>query len=412
MNPAITQPHQAKGSAASGGAAGAAGELDFSLVVGGPAYRLMCRARISDAAMRLVQRRMLLAVLIMWAPLLILSALQGALIGPGLTIPFLSDISVQLRFLVVAPLLILAELVVHRRLQPVVAQFRARDLVRPHDVARFEGALDEAVRWRNSAVPEAVLIVAVYAAGFAFGLRRHVGLGAGDWYASPNAAGGLSLAGLWLVFVSLPLLEFLLLRWYFRLFIWARLLWRVSRLDLDLNAIHPDRTGGLGFLAESLIVFALLALAHGVLFAGVLADRIFHGGAQLTDFQMEVFGGGIFLIVVFAGPLMVFTPRLAQVKRDGLREYGALAQTYVRGFHDKWMSGRPPADEPLLGTGDIQSLADLGNSYAWGERMRLVPMKITAVIIFLGAFVAPILPLVFTMVPVEQLLARALKLVF
>ena len=32
-------------------------------------------------------------------------------------------------------------------------------------------------------------------------------------------------------------------------------------------------------------------------------------------------------------------------------------------------------NEALLGTGDIQSLADLGNSYAFVRRMNLVPMQ-------------------------------------
>jgi hypothetical protein len=34
-------------------------------------------------------------------------------------------------------------------------------------------------------------------------------------------------------------LQFLLLRWYVRFFIWYRFLWRVSRLNLHLVPIHP-----------------------------------------------------------------------------------------------------------------------------------------------------------------------------
>ena len=51
--------------------------------------------------------------------------------------------------------------------------------------------------------------------------------------------------------MSLPIFQFLLCRWYFRLFIWARFLWQVSRIDLSLVPTHPDRVGGLGFLSDT-----------------------------------------------------------------------------------------------------------------------------------------------------------------
>jgi hypothetical protein len=256
-----------------------------------------------------------------------------------------------------------------------------------------------------------LLVALVYAVGLVFTARRYMALGGGGWYASSDG-GGLSLAGLWLVFISLPLLQFLLLRWYFRLFIWARFLWRMSRLDLDLNVTHPDKVGGLGFLGESLIAFVPLAAAHGVLFSGMIADRIFYAGAKLTDFQLEVAAGAVFLVLLFAGPLIVFAPRLAHVKRTGLREYGGLGQTYVREFRDKWLGGGAPADEPLIGSGDIQSLADLGNSFSGAEQMRVAPIRPSALAYFVIAFLAPIAPLLLTMMPADKLFAQLVALLF
>ena len=71
----------------------------------------------------------------------------------------------------------------------------------------------------------------------------------------------------------------------------------------------------------------------------------------------------IFLMCVVLGPLLVFAPQLAQAKRLGEREYGKLAERYVREFDAKWLRGGAPPNEPLVGSGDIQSLADLGNSF-------------------------------------------------
>ncbi len=382
---------------------------DFSLVLGGPLYQFLRRLRLTSDTLGLAYRRIIAVVLVTWAPLMGLSALQGGLVGEGRGTPFIEDIGFQLRFLVVGPLLIIAEVIVHRRMRPIVGEFRVRNLVRPQQEARFAAALDSAATWRNSVLAEVILVGVVYAAGMLFTLRRYLAMGGGGWFALPG--GGLSMAGFWLVFVSLPIFQFLLLRWYFRLFIWALFLWRMSRLDLDLNATHPDKAAGVGFLGESLTAFVPIAVAQGMLFSGMIADRILFGGAKLTDFQVEVFGGAVLVLLVFVGPLLVWMPRLARLKRAGLRTYGALGQTYVRGFREKWLSGAPQ-EEPLLGSGDIQSLADLGNSYAGAEQMRLAPIQPASLVICLAAFLAPIAPLLLTMMSAEKLIGRMVGIVF
>jgi hypothetical protein len=373
---------------------------DFSLVLGGPLFQLLRRGRLSDDALGLVRRRIAFFVMITWAPLFVLSALQGSLVGGGRSMSFLNDIGSHLRFLVVVPLLLVAELVVHRRMRPMVDQFQVRGLVPPSQTARFADALDDARGLRNSVLAEVLLALVVYGVDILV-IQRRYALQTSAWFAS--ADGRLSLAGLWFVFASLPICQFLLGRWYFRLFIWMRFLWRVTRLDLDLDATHPDKAGGLGFLRLSLNAFIPLAAAHGVLLAGLMANRIFYGGARLPEFKVEVVLVVIVLLLVFAGPLTLCAPLLARVKRTGLLEYGALAQSYVRRFEAKWLRGAPP-DEPLIGSADIQSLADMGNSFAVVEQMRIAPVSWTALIQFVAAILAPILPLTLTVMPVEKLI--------
>ena len=385
------------------------GPRDFSLVLGGPLFQLMRRVNLCTDTLGLMNRRILTAALVMWAPLLALSALQGALLNPGLRLSFLTDLGVHLRFLVVAPVLIAAELVVHRELRPIVEQFRLRGLVPPDEQARLDAAVDEAARLRNSIIAEAAMFALVILAATPSALRRYSVLGGNTWYATETS---LTPAGFWLVFVSLPLIQFLLLRWYLRLVIWARFLWRISRLHLSLEAIHPDKAGGLGFLGDSLLALAPISAAHGVLFAGAMANRIFFAGAKLTDYQGQILAGAFFLIVLFAGPLTLFAPKLVRVKLQGVRGYGALGQRYVREFHAKWLAGSAPEDEPLVGSGDIQSLADLGNSFGAAEQMRIVPIRPMALVLFLGAFIAPILPLTLTMIPLSKLVSQLFGMVF
>jgi hypothetical protein len=385
---------------------------DFSLVLGGPLYQLLRRARLSDDALALQRRRIVVIALLTWLPLLVLATLDGQLLG-GVAVPFLLDVDVHVKFLVALPLLIVAELVVHQRMRPLLDTFRERGLVPDAAVARLDAAVASAYRLRNSVTAEVLLIAFVYFVGVSLIWRHYTSLDAATWYATPGADGPrLTLAGLWYGYVSLPVFQFLLCRWYFRVFIWSRLLWQVSRIALRLTPTHPDRVGGLGFLAATSYAFIPLLAAHGTLLAGNLANQIFHAGASLTDFKLEILLLTIFMVFLVVGPLLVFAPQLAAARRTGLREYGTLAQRYVRDFDTKWVRGGGSADEPLLGSGDIQSLADLGNAHAIIGEMRIVPVTRQAMVQLAVATVAPVVPLVLTLMPLEELLRKLLGIIF
>jgi hypothetical protein len=382
---------------------------DFSLVHGGPLFQIFLRAHLSDDAMELARQRSIVIALLAWLPLLLLSALEGHLLGGSIAVPFLMDVEVHIRFLVAIPLMIGAELVVHRRMRLLVRQFLERNLIPEAAMPRFDAAIHSAFRLRNSTLAEVLLLAFVYGVGVLIVWRYFMAIDAPTWYAVPTADGfNLSLAGMWFVFLSLPLFQFLLLRWYFRLFIWARFLWQVSRIKLNLIPTHPDRTGGLAFLADTVYAFIPLLLAHGALAAGNLANHIFHLGSKLLEYQGTVALMVAFLLIVVLGPLFVFTPQLAEVKRTGKREYGTLAQRYVREFDTKWLRGGAPADELLLGSADIQSLADLNNGFEVVRTMNTSPVPKEAILRLAIAVVVPIIPLALTMMPLEELLKKLL----
>jgi hypothetical protein len=291
----------------------------------------------------------------------------------------------------------------------LVKQFLERNLIPPHAMPRFDAAIRSAFRLRNSTLAEVLLLALVYGVGILVIWRHYMSLGAHTWYAAPSAHGStLSFAGMWYAYLSVPIFQFLLLRWYFRLFIWTRFLWQVSRIELNLVPTHPDRTGGLGFLAATSFAFIPLLMAHGVMLAGNLANQIFYLGSTLPEFKGEIALMVFFLLCVVFGPLLVFAPQLAAAKRTGLREYGALAQRYVREFDAKWLRGGAPADEPLVGSGDIQSLADLGNSLEVVRTMHVAPVSKDAILRIAAAVLVPVVPLALTMMPLEELLKKLL----
>ena len=380
---------------------------DFSLVLGGPVFQLLRRAHITGDALELVRRRTILIALFAWLPLLALSALEGHALGGSVAVPFLRDVDVHVRFLVALPLLIVAELVVHQRMRFVLRQFHERRLIPASASNSLEAAIASAMRLRNSVLAELLLIAFVYLVGISVLWRHYMTLATPTWYATPTAAGTtLSMAGWWYGYVSLPFFQFLLLRWYFRIFIWARFLFRVSRIDLSLIPTHPDRVGGLGFLSNTAYAFVPLAAAHGAMLAGLIANRIFYQGAGLLDFKVEVAVVLAFLLCLVFGPLVVFAPRLAEAKRTGLREYGTLAERYVRDFDAKWLRGGAPAGEQLVGSADLQSLADLGNSFEVVRTMRAVPVTKEAVFQLAGVTLLPVVPLALTMMSLEDLLKK------
>jgi hypothetical protein len=386
---------------------------DFSLILGGPLYQLFCRAHLCGKVLELLRRRILVLCAVSWVPLFAFSVLEGNALGNAVKVPFLLDLEIYARFVLALPLLIIAELVIHERMRTVVRQFLERDLISDNAREKFDAAIVSALRLRNSILAEVILIGIVYVVDVLVIWRGHMVLEVGTWSSSfVNGEPRPTLAGWWYRCVSLPVLQFLLLRWYYRIFIWGRFLWQVSRLDLKLVATHPDHSAGLGFLAQISYAFGPLLVAQGTLLAGMIADRIFFAGAKLPQFKVEIVALGAVAVLMVVGPLLVFAPRLGRLKRSALREYGAFAQRYVSEFEQKWLRGGAPPGETPLGSGDIQSLADLGNSFEVIRQMRAVPFTLRALVRLALVTLAPVAPLALTMISAEELLQRLIKVVF
>jgi len=385
---------------------------NFSLVLGGPLYQLLRRAHLSDDALLMVRQRVVVIALLTWLPLLVLSAVQGHLWSKSVAVPFLLDLEVHIRFLIVVPLLVIAELVVHQRLRPIAKSFLERHLIPEDELPRFYRAITSAFRLRNSVIAEVLLIAIVYGVGVLVIWRQFTALSADTWYAPAASTGStISLAGLWYSYLSLPIFQFLLIRWYFRIFIWARFLWHTSRIKLALMPAHPDRVGGLGFLPGAVYAFSVLVVAHGAMISSQIANRIFFLGAKLPEFEVEIAVVAIFLLCVIFGPMLAFMPQLAQAKRTGMREYGTFAEAYVRDFDRKWLRGVRPKGEVLIGSADIQSLSDLANSFEVVRNMRRVLVTRDAIVQLGVALFLPLLPLMLTIMPLKELLTRLAGLI-
>jgi hypothetical protein len=383
---------------------------NFSLVLGGPLYQLSLRARMVRPTMDLLPRRIIVFAVVTWLPLALLTLLSGSFVS-GVGVPFLFDVDAHVKFLISLPLLIGAELLVHRRIRVVVEQFVERGLIAPEDRPRFDALVARAMRLRNSVLAELLLLGAAVILG-TWIWRTFVTLDTVTWYAHPVGSSlVLTPAGDWYAYVSLPIARFILLRWYFRLFIWYLFLWGVSRLRLQLNPLHADRAGGLAFVSASVDAFLPVLIAQTAFLSGVIGNEIWHAGATLPEFRFEIAGFIGFLMLLVLAPLGFFGFHLAAARRLALREHGLFVSRYVDAFRQKWTCAPESPDGTFLGTADIQSLADIGTSYEVVRETKLLPFGKGLVFRLAILIALPLLPLTLTMIPLEELAQRLVKLV-
>src|SRR5580698_1728365 len=293
--------------------------LEALFTQGGPGARMMHRLRLLNPDLEMASWRAAFTLAILsWLPLLVLTALEGLLVG-GSKIPFVKDIAAHTRFLLAVPLLVLADIPVGFRLREMVRQFLRSGLIREPDRTRFEQILVDAVALRDSRLAEIVVVAGAYITTSLIFTHGELQLGS-TWY-TPDATDHLSLAGYWYVMVALPIFQFLIFRWLWRMFNWARFLWKVSRLDLRLSAAHPDAAGGLGFLGKSLVPFGTITFALSTVVSGAIASRVLFAGAQLEPFAFVYVALLLFTLLMFAGPLVIFTPKLFDLKYQGMLKY-------------------------------------------------------------------------------------------
>lgn len=343
----------------SGEPAGAAPRL--ILTEGGPGAALLHPGR----------RTLRLAVVLAaatWLPLLVLSLSAGPLAAPA-DGSFLRDLAAHVRLLVALPVLVLAELPVGASCGRASALFVEAGLVSPHEQRKFAAIVGDSARLRDSRVAEVLVLAAAGLTSYVL-LTRFQLPGAPAWFVRPG--GGMTPAGLWYALVSLPLLQFVVFRWFYLIGVWALMLRRVARLRLRLMPAHPDGAGGLGFLGGCSVPFGRLLFAACAVLASEDAGRVLSAGAGIEVLQRGYPFLFLIALAAFFGPLLVFTPALLRARQRGLVSYGLLASDYTRRFDEKWIEGDRPG-EPLLGSADFESQAALHDTFERIQKARAVP---------------------------------------
>ena len=378
----------------------------IDLFEGGPPNGVERLLRLARRRGTNVFRRSVAMVVLGWFVPLLLVIVRSALGEGDAILSFVSDFAVHSRSFVAAPALVFAETVCGPRLSVIAGHFLDSGLVPPSERSRYEAAVRSTMRMRDAIVAE--FVVALLAYGIVY-LLINSGAKLPDW--QMNASGPatpLSLAGWWHSMVSIPLLLFLILGWFWRVGLWMRFLWLVSQIDLRLIPAHPDQAGGLQFVGHSLRAFGIVGFGFGTVVAGTLANKVAQGASPLVCKNAAIILAA-FVVALFGSPLLVFMRNLVSAWRKGILRYGGLADRLGREFESKWLDVEPG---PTLEVPDFSAAVDLysvvGNAY----QMRFVPVDYGSLVLLLIATLSPFVPVLILALPFEVIVDGLANLLF
>ena len=349
-----------------------------------------------------------IAVAVAWIPLAALSALRG-----GTTfLSFLTDYASQSRFLIIIPVLILAEKPLHVRLTQVMHHFETF-FVQQNELPPFQVNWTSYEELRNSKLARFSIILLTYTtAAWLGGYLNPRGTEFVSWWAGGGGYRSFSPAGTWALFVSYAILVYFTFIWLWRQFLWARFLRSTTRLNLRLIAAHPDHLGGLGFLEASLLGQLPFSFCLGVGLAGAIANRVLHAGQNLMAFRFLAPALIAAVLLICVAPHFLFTRTLMQMRRSGMLRYGALARAVGEQFERKWLRQTESMEDDVLAVQDFSATVDLYSVVENIDKIRVIPISLVDLYAIVIAALIPAVPVVLASIPFNILIRAAVKLLF
>jgi hypothetical protein len=378
----------------------------LSLVRGDALFRIQQAIGLIPRGGLGVVRRAVFYALLAWLPIAVWALTKGRALDGALDEPLLAHYGVTVRCLVAIPLLILAEGVAHGVTQRLLPQFLHAGLV--PDEAAFRRVIAGVAGMRDRTLPW-VIIAGLVVAWTVLGPRVHQPHEL-LWAVETPAEAHLGFGGWWYLYVARPIYVTLVLAWVWRLVLLFVLMRRLAALDLALVPTHPDRRGGLGFLAGLPAAFAPVALALSAVISSGWAHDVMYHGTTLASLRAEAAGFVVVIVAAFVAPLLVFLPLLSRTRKRAVLDYAALVGTHGRAVHERWIEGRrTTAHDELLGAPEIGPVADTHALYESAARMQAVPIDRKSLLAVLVPVVVPMIVVAALQIPVKTLLLSILK---
>jgi hypothetical protein len=373
---------------------------DYAFAAGGILWKVLDRTKFEAKTLRQQIMFVLGLMLLCWIPLAALSLFK--LGWNQFYLLFLRDIATHVRFLIVLPILLFARRLLNKSFNNTIQFFHETKIVDTDNSIEFEKVLLKVEKWRDSKVVDFIIILLVYSS---FYFQENNRINQSSTYAPWHMVDDkIIAAGWWYLLLSLPILQILLYRWLYTIFLWIFFLRKLSKLNLHLSALHPDGVGGLGFLQYTQLSFFPVALAFSALAAGVINNMIIFSGVSLIDYKIAIGSVLIFVLLLFILPLTLLLPLLAKVKRKYFIQYSLyawpIAREYEEQLKDFYLTGK---ENP-----DASWHVDLIGSFEKTAEMKVILVDKRLLIAFALAVILPFLPVLAQQIPLKEVFINLL----
>jgi len=373
---------------------------DYAFASGGIIWKILDRSKFEGKPIR-KQIFFVFGLMIMcWLPIAGLSLFK--LGWDQFYLLFIRDIATHVRFLVVMPILLFTRRSFNNSFNKTISFFHETKIVDVNNQLAFEKVMESIEKLRSSKVIDFVIILLVYSS-FYFQETNRINMthSYAPWHLVNEK---ITVAGWWYLALSLPVLQILLYRWLYTILVWIIFLRKISRINLNLSALHPDGAGGLGFLQYTQLGFFPIALAFSALTAGVLNNAIIFSGVSIVEYKIVIGSILLFVLLLFILPLMQLLPLLSKVKRKYFMLYSLqswpFARKYERELNDFYLTGE---EKP-----DASWHVDLIGSFEKTRDMKVILIDKTLLISFTAAVILPFLPVIAQQVPLKEILVSLL----
>jgi hypothetical protein len=364
--------------------------VPFSLFEGDGLNRLYTRLGMGRDARFALLKRCLFAVILTYVPIALLALIDGSYGGGATATNFFADFAAYIQLLVSLPLFIVTERVMDWRTRDVAAQLLNCRIVRDDDIPLLDRANSQLAQLRTPIWSDLACLAVAYLLSAVVLVPEFTGTHLQDtWHV--HQLGGrhlLTWAGAWAFLIALPVLNYIWVRFIWKICLWVFFLWHVKRLPLDLHPTHPDQIGGIGFISEAQGHFALFILAYGL--SNIAAPVgyeivILHYHSEVLTVWGPILCFAIGAPLLFTAPLFMFTSQLYWAKQHAIEAYRARVTEHSRRIEGYWQANDRGVRFDDAEVRELNELNTLNTMFSHIGKMRVVPLDFRSFMQLIGS---------------------------
>jgi hypothetical protein len=144
--------------------------------------------------------------------------------------------------------------------------------------------------------------------------------------------------------------------------------------------------------------------------AGAIANRVFHEGQKVMAYRFLAPILIAIALLIAVAPYFIYTPTLLQMRRRGMLKYGQLAHAVGERFEQKWLNREVDVNDDALMVPDFAATHNLYGVVSNVDEIRVVPVALIDVYMFIIAALIPCIPVVIAAIPFNVLMKAVMKL--